>query len=272
MMADIPFYLENTYYPEYAASGALPQLQHGKVLVGGRTSGIISYLRKLEGKDLDAEFTEEEKADILAYSELVENSLDDALMFARYGLPGAFDTHTKPALRRSMVFPLKWILPGVMRSQALQLLKRRGFVDVAEVKWRTLAAYRAIETKLAKAQPFLFGDRPCSADAMLYGHLDAALANDTLGRWLKGSDFRLLRQFHRHVKTTYFDQDTATHSRGPADASRANEFEEARASAAEDDGTGYAAAAAESTRRTDLFVALGAVVAFVGIATWMSKK
>lgn len=42
-----------------------------------------------------------------------------------------------------------------------------------QVKRRALEAYGALETKLAVGQPYLFGEKPSSADALLYGHLDA---------------------------------------------------------------------------------------------------
>lgn len=120
-----------------APAGALPQLQHGKVLVGGRDSLILAYLRKLDGKDLDAGLREEERADAVAVAELCEHTLADALVYARYGSETHYERTTKYELRKSIVFPLKWILPPMLRWHAVQHLERHGMMDVAEVRLRS---------------------------------------------------------------------------------------------------------------------------------------
>lgn len=59
--------------------GELPQLQHGKVLVGWRKA--LKYLKNLRS-DKDETLTESEKADVVAYSAMLQGPLRDAVVCA----------------------------------------------------------------------------------------------------------------------------------------------------------------------------------------------
>lgn len=203
--ANISYVVVNSRFPKYDATGDLPQLRHGKALVSWRRS--VRYLRQLSNKkyDLDKALTRDQRADACAYCAMLQTTLHDALLFCQFADQKRFDSHTKPLMKATMVAPLRWFLPSRVRAAKMEYLQEVGMDRPITVRQETLACYRALEAKLGK-KPFLFGDAPSSADALLFGHLEAA-QHEVLGEWL--ADFRNLRRFHAAVRQQYFEDATS---------------------------------------------------------------
>ena len=91
-----------------------------------------------------------------------------------------------PLLSRTLLAPLRWVIPGTVRRRHADSLAHTGWADAHGFRAAALAAYDALATRLvASGGPFLFGDRITTADALLYGHL-AAVRHALPGEWLSG--------------------------------------------------------------------------------------
>jgi glutathione S-transferase len=92
-----------------------------------------------------------------------------------------YETKTWPCLSQTLLAPLRWFVPSILRSRAVEALAGRGFDDPTWVRASAIAAYRALAIKLRHSNgPFFCGVQPCSADAVVYGHL-ASVRNDLPG-------------------------------------------------------------------------------------------
>ena len=134
-------------------------------------------------RNIDAHLSETEKADCEAYSALLLGVLADVEAWVFWVDPVHYDEVVWPLISRTLLTPLRWVLPGILRRRHAAALAQSGWGDVHVLKNAAQAAYSAIGTRLASSSgPFLFGNRITSADALLYGHL-ATVRHALPGQW-----------------------------------------------------------------------------------------
>jgi hypothetical protein len=233
--AGIPHVIVNSHYPSYASTGELPQIRHGRVIVGG-TRNCLVYLKqvgiyvhclplphthahspqvhRLQLRDIDAAFSEEQRADAAAYSALILDVLANTETWVRWVDPIQYNEIEWPLVSRMIPAPLRWVLPRALQRQHSARLSESCWDSGGVLRAAALAAYSVLATKLSTAGrlddsvstaattlwsggsgPFLLSTtRPSSADVLLFGHL-AAVRHALPGQWVLQHAPALLRQY-----------------------------------------------------------------------------
>ncbi|KAF0694445.1 Aste57867_14678 [Aphanomyces stellatus] len=199
--AQIKLHIVNSKYPEYEATGTLPQLNDGHFLVP--KDDLIMHLQTYY-HDLDAALTDSQRADVLAFRALVQEKLHRVLHYCRWVDPITYKEVTRPAVQSAMPFPLNRLVPKLvhMRFTASSL---ETFPSKEHVYLAARDAYVALNARLdASPGPFFFGPQPSSLDAFVFGHLVDALSDSQL-RDVLGVHGPRLVQFATHVREAFFD-------------------------------------------------------------------
>ena len=152
-----------------APKGKLPYIiDEGYVL--GDSALIIDYLKKKHGDPLDGKLSADQKAQILAWRSLFEDSLIFAMIYSRWIDPAGW--HKMQTLFASLPLPLRLVIPGFARNKISKQLFVQGMGrhTQEEVYDFGLHYLSAIETFLGN-KPFMLGDTPTSLDATAYGIL-----------------------------------------------------------------------------------------------------
>ncbi|MGB0867348.1 MAG: glutathione S-transferase family protein [Granulosicoccaceae bacterium] len=170
-LAGIPFEsvssLDNM---QKAPKGKLPFISDGEQIIAD-SRFIIEHLESYHGVDLDSHLSEEQKA--IAY--MVQSTLEEklywcALYFRWIDEPGW--QQVKQAFFGRLSMPLKLILPWVVRRSMRGALKGHGIGrhSPEEIQQIAREIFAHVDALLGEG-PYLFGAKPCSADASLYGFL-----------------------------------------------------------------------------------------------------
>ncbi len=170
-MADIPF--ERIVKPNNlnkAPKGKLPFIDDNGTIVAD-SQAIIAHLKKNPKQDIDKALTDEQKA----INYLVTKSLDENLYFILvYSRWLRDDTwpKVKQAFFGKLPFPLKQIIPAMIRRQVSKGLKGQGLARHSneEIQQILRASLQAL-TDLLGDKNYFFGDRVSSLDATAYGFL-----------------------------------------------------------------------------------------------------
>ncbi|KAF9167641.1 Metaxin-3 [Actinomortierella ambigua] len=167
--------------PQLSPNGELPMLHDGKNWISG-TSRIISYMKKI-GYDADEHLTPEQKAKVTAYTALIEDKLNDSILFSWFADSENFLGWTRPTFARLLSFPARYMLPLQLRKNAIRRVEKYGgaihgheLIDNEKTAIYDNArdCYRALE-RMLKTQDFFLGDRPCTLDAMAFGYMSLQL-------------------------------------------------------------------------------------------------
>lgn len=170
-MAGIPF--KNIAHPKnlsLAPKGKLPFIEdEGKQVADSQA--IILHFKQDSDKDLDFELTVQQKA--IAY--LVTKSLDENLYFVLvYSRWLRDDTWPliKQAFFAKLPFPIKHIVPNIVRKQLLKGLTGQGMARHSndELKGILRQSLQSLSDLLGSG-PYFFGDKPSSLDATAFGFL-----------------------------------------------------------------------------------------------------
>ncbi|NRB03577.1 MAG: glutathione S-transferase family protein [Rhodobacteraceae bacterium] len=170
-LAGVPWEREDTSDPRKMPYGKLPVLRVDGNLIAD-SDEIRAYLAD-QGKDLDAHLSPRDQSVARAFTRMAEEHLYFQLLHDRWVDPKnwtetrAANFSTVPAMMRSLVANSvrKHILKG-LHFKGLARLSPQERLDRADQDLRAILAQ-------LDGAPFLFGDRPCSADisvaAMLGG-------------------------------------------------------------------------------------------------------
>lgn len=158
-----------------APKGKLPYIDDDGTIVADSTF-IRFHIEKKYGVDFDAGLTTEHRAIAWAVEKMCEEHLYFAVVDLRWrdkenfanGPARFFDF--LPAAARPLV-------RGLIRRKVLKVLMAQGFgrhspAEVAELGIRDIDALAAI----LGDHPYLMGDRPCGADATVFGFIACTLA------------------------------------------------------------------------------------------------
>jgi glutathione S-transferase len=173
MMAGLP-YRKAPAAPATGPKGQIPYIDDDGQVVGDSTF-IRLHLERTYGVDLDDGLDALDRARAWAVERMIENHLTWAMLNGRWLTPENFE---KGPARFFDHLPEEARAPA--RAQALDRVRaaqhavgvgRHSPDEIVELGERSLAA---LATLLGDA-PFLFGERPCGADATAFGSLAGLL-------------------------------------------------------------------------------------------------
>ncbi|KAF8054985.1 MTX1 [Scenedesmus sp. PABB004] len=157
-------------------TGVVPALDTGSEVAAASEAGdlgaaraIIALLARTGLADLDAWLSPAQRAELLAFTALLQAKLDPATHYTTWLERRGFREFRKAAYGGSLPFPLSFIVPWSQRNDMAKLL---GHIDGYKAYQGAVEALSALADRL-RASPgrFFFGDRPSSLDALLFGHL-----------------------------------------------------------------------------------------------------
>ncbi len=173
-MAGLPYEIEELNDPTKTPKGKLPMLRDGEELIPD-SEFILYYLQDEKGIDFDTHLSDKEKAQAHAFAKMIDERTYWALVHDRW-----IDPEHWPKIREfwfgDMPFFLKPIItPMIQKSVKKNLhghgIGRHSFEEIAKLASKDI---KAIADQLAD-QNFMFGDKPCTADASTYGFLVSLL-------------------------------------------------------------------------------------------------
>lgn len=152
-----------------APKGKLPYIIYGDRVMGD-SALIIDYLKEKHGDPLDGALTAEQKAQMLAWRSLFEDSLMFPILHARWIDPAGWEK--MKTLFDRMPLPLRLIIPDIVRKGVRKQLFGQGMGrhTQEEIYSFGLQYLAAIETQLGD-KSFMLGETPTSLDATAYGFL-----------------------------------------------------------------------------------------------------
>ncbi|KAI8051015.1 hypothetical protein BDF22DRAFT_117529 [Syncephalis plumigaleata] len=197
--------LYNVNDPTISPNGELPLLKVGEHQVVAGSESIIQQLQ-IMGYDMDIELSQKQQADAIAYRTMVDHILYEAQLYEWFQIEKNFTEVVRPVYSQMSPIYTRYIVPIRMRNAARERLanaeyklakKTRSNVNENEVEAnatdkKTVAelsmlpkeliiqvrnCYAALSTKLNN-QTYIFGEKPSSLDAIVYGHLAIHLYAD----------------------------------------------------------------------------------------------
>jgi glutathione S-transferase len=172
-LAGLPFE-ENRHGYRRAPKGKLPYIDDEGLIVADSTF-IRFHIEKKYGFDFDVGLTLEQKAAAWALEKMCEEHLYFAVLASRW-LDEANFAKGPAQFFKNLPLPLRLIVPGMIRRKVRETLKLQGFGrhTLAEQNRLAVADIDAIANFLGE-KPFLMGERPCGADAAVFGFVTQLL-------------------------------------------------------------------------------------------------
>ncbi|MCI0598518.1 MAG: glutathione S-transferase C-terminal domain-containing protein [Beijerinckiaceae bacterium] len=139
---------------------------------------IRLHIEKKYGVDFDAGLTPQQRAAAWAIEKMCEEHLYMAMLSARWLDDANFAKGTSPFFA-GLSMPLRQFLPHIIRGKYGRLLRLQGFGRHTRAEQTELAVadINALATLLGD-KPVLMGDRPCGADASVFGFVVQLLLPD----------------------------------------------------------------------------------------------
>ncbi len=204
-MANIPYVVNETVNPSKAPKGKMPFIEvDGQIL--SDSSVIVEHFQNYPDYDLDKHLSEQQRTLGLLIQRLCEDHLYWGIVYSRWQDPDGFDRHWKPLIGSSLPKPLRFIIYFI-RRKALKELHAQGMGrhSTAEVYAFCTKDIIVLNEYLSMAKPFLFGERPSSFDAVVYGTVGSLLYTP----WdypLKTvtAQFDAFENYYQHMTKSYF--------------------------------------------------------------------
>jgi len=186
-LAGIPFVLVEETNPSRGPSRKVPWIVDAGSAIGD-SSRVVDHLVRERGDVVDGWLTDAERASARASRRMVEEGLCFVLLYLRWVDDLAYRT-AREVLFASLPSPLRRLVPWLVRRRILRDLSGQGIgrLERAAVIDLGCADLQALADLLGD-RPFLFGGKPCSADAsvgamlavLLYPPLDNELRDHLL--------------------------------------------------------------------------------------------
>jgi len=204
-LAEIPFKrINGIQNMRTAPKGKLPFIvDNGKTIAD--SAFIIEHLNANYDVQLDQHLSEQQRAIGHFLCKTLEEQLYWCAMYYRWHDDKGFE-QLKPKFFRGLPFPLKHIIPMVVRRGLKAALKGQGTSlhtpqEILRIAEKTLSSVEA----LIGDGPFLFGDKPCSADATLFAFLaQTNLAELDLPMNSFARKSAVLQRYAEHFRDTYY--------------------------------------------------------------------
>ncbi|KAL3141776.1 hypothetical protein ABBQ32_004451 [Trebouxia sp. C0010 RCD-2024] len=171
--ASIDFAIENCTYTHTSPTGQQPALDVSGELISSDNEDkaarlIIDHL-KGNVKDIDANLSQSDRADLTAYRTLVQTILEPASLCTMWLEADSYSTYTQARYGQGLPFPLCFILPRIQQFHVRQSLAHTTPEQIYE---SLEPAYAALAERLNGSDgDYIFGANPSSLDALLFGHL-----------------------------------------------------------------------------------------------------
>ncbi|KXZ56862.1 hypothetical protein GPECTOR_1g778 [Gonium pectorale] len=132
-------------------------------------AAVIAYAKK-HIKDLDAHLSLGQRADMLAFSALIDSRLALATTLTTWCEPRGFKEHKAAAYGNNLPFPLSYLIPWSKQREVQKRFPQH--TDMEQVYSGAVQVLDALADRLrATGGAFFFGNEPTSLDALLAGHL-----------------------------------------------------------------------------------------------------
>jgi glutathione S-transferase len=119
--------------------------------------------------DLDAALSPQQRANAAALCSLVCSRLDPATLATTWVENEGFAAFRSTVYAAALPWPLSFAVPWQERQR--QLGRLRGALDPAAAYESAVGALAVLDEKLSgSGGPYLLGSKPCTADALLFGH------------------------------------------------------------------------------------------------------
>jgi metaxin len=202
--AKVPYDVNSCNNPHMSPSNTLPMLVVNGERVVTNYHNIITFLSEM-GYDLDRELSEIQKADVRAYSVLLDELLYSAQLYNWWMEPTNYNTVTHLTFAKALPFPLSWFLPRRLKQRVTARLRNTDMHTSERVYSEAESCYRVLSTKLGE-KTFFFGDTPCTLDAIAFGYLATQLVPPFPNRTLHTliAQHSNLVRFCNHILDTYF--------------------------------------------------------------------
>lgn len=206
-LARCPYVARNLEYPALETAGRLPVLVDGHFVLPEEET--LAYLGEhYPDCDLDARLSGAKRAQVEAFTALLQDRLEPALRGSRSRDERNFGQNVRAAVLRATRFPLGAAVSKAERRRNLEEQRWRGLLDggvgLGEVLARAHRVYRELDKWLeGSTGEWFFGREPTSFDCRLFGHLAEALADANLLVFLSGQPS--LMRFFRRVADDVFD-------------------------------------------------------------------
>ena len=173
-MSGVPYRTDTRGFGK-APKGKLPYIEDDGVLIADSTF-IRRYLQRRYGIDFDAGLSPSERAVAWAFEKMCEEHLYFALVHARWLIDANFDAGPRRFFERAPA-PLRPLICALVRRQIRRNLKGQGIgrhteEEIVELAARDLTAL----ADFLDDKPYLMGDKPCGADAAVFGMVAGALS------------------------------------------------------------------------------------------------
>jgi glutathione S-transferase len=191
--------------PFVAPKGKMPAVR-----VDGERMGdsqlIIEHLGRVQGVSLDAWLSPEQAATARLLRRALEEGTYFALVQARWDAPTGFEI-VRTRYFEDMPAPVRWIFPHVARRGVRAALKQQGTGrhDPEVVRQMAAEDLRAASVILGD-KPFLFGDRPCTADCVLFAFVSCMLVAPALPWADVDAEIPALRAYHDRIRDRWFPE------------------------------------------------------------------
>jgi glutathione S-transferase len=172
--AGLPF-IENRKGFARAPKGKLPYIDDDGTIVADSTF-IRFHIKKKYSFDFDRGLTPEQKACAWAAEKMCEEHLYFALVAERWCIDDNF-AQGPAQFFRAVPMPLRPAVQFMVRGRVRRTLQLQGFGrhSRSEQVALAIADINALATLLGD-KPFLMGERPCGADAAIFGFVASFLA------------------------------------------------------------------------------------------------
>ncbi|CAI4226180.1 unnamed protein product [Auanema sp. JU1783] len=207
-MAQLPYSVKQRPNAEFISStGHIPFLKTQKLLVSG-FSNIVEFVSR-KGVSLSSDLQETQIAEMRAQMAVIDHLLRNVEIYLVWKHDETYRSVTKARYGSVYYWPLSYVLPTFRRRDMLTKLQDAEWRDktMEEVVEQSEKAFRSLSFQLG-TNPFLFGDSPTEADALMFGHLFTILtvrlpAMDVFNLLKK---FPNLIEFTQRVNRDFFKQ------------------------------------------------------------------
>lgn len=189
-----------------APKGKLPFISDGDQVVAD-SRFIVQHLQANHGADLDAHLSDEQKAIAYTLQTTLEEQLYWCVLHFRW-VDDAGWAQVKEAFFAKMPMPLKVIVPLVVRRKMRDAIKKQGTGlhspdEILKIARECLQHV----SNLIGHSPYLFGDKPCSADATVYGFVaQVTLATIDTPVNQAAKEFPALQRYCEHFKNKHYSE------------------------------------------------------------------
>ncbi|WP_196139883.1 glutathione S-transferase family protein [Aliikangiella sp. G2MR2-5] len=162
---------------KHAPKGKLPYIRDNDKIIAD-SQFIFDHLEDKFNRPLDGHLSAEQKAIAYLTTKSLDENLYFAIVYSRWQDEESW-AKVKKAFFGKLPFPLNAIVPIIARKQVIRTLYGQGVSrhtkdEIISICQKT---YQAL-TDLIGDKPFVFGDRPCSLDATLFGFLAEVILAD----------------------------------------------------------------------------------------------